>query len=56
VNGQIPDPMTCADKQITCTQNARLARFTCQQGCAEQVQQALDTCGVTFNDCTERCG
>ena len=46
----------CATQQLTCAQNARLARFTCQQGCAAQYQKALDTCSTGFNDCLETCG
>ena len=53
---QPPDPVGCANAQLACTQKARLDRFSCQQGCAAQVQPDLDSCGVAFNDCTERCG
>jgi hypothetical protein len=50
------DPNTCANQQLTCAQNARLARFACQQSCAAQYQKALDTCSTSFNDCLEGCG
>jgi hypothetical protein len=45
-----------AAAQLACAENARLARFNCQQACAAKTQQALDGCTTAFNDCLEGCG
>ena len=53
---KLPDGTPDFDAQLACQADARAARFVCSQGCALQVQDDLDTCGVNFSDCLEFCG
>src|SRR5262245_51610429 len=40
---------------LDCAKNARLARFSCTQGCALAAQPALDQCNFDFGDCVQAC-
>ena len=53
---KLPDGTPDIDAQLACQTDARAARFVCSQGCALQVQDDLDKCGVDFSDCLELCG
>jgi hypothetical protein len=46
--GNAPDP-------VKCVADAQFVLFTCNQGCAAQVQPALIECNGTFNDCLQGC-
>ena len=48
---------TCGDAAdpIKCVADAQFTLFTCNQGCAAQIQPALIDCNGTFNDCLQGC-
>ncbi len=40
---------------LKCAADARLARFSCTQGCAAAQAANLDTCNFVFGDCVQAC-